>query len=167
MHSADYWIRRLELEEHPEGGYFRETHRSIEQVPAAALPERYGGARRMSTAIYFLIKGDRPSRFHRLKSEEIWHFYAGSGATVHIINAAGALSHVRLGPDPERGEVFQGIIHAGYWFAAEVDDPEGYALVGCTVAPGFEFDDFEMGEREGLVREYPEHREIIERLTEG
>jgi uncharacterized protein len=165
MHSSSYWIERLDLEEHPEGGYFRETHRSIESVAADALPARYGGARRMSTAIYFLIRGDRPSRFHRLKSEEIWHFYTGSPLTVHIINSDGQLSHVRLGPDPERDEVFQGIIHAGYWFAAEVDDPDGYALIGCTVAPGFEFDDFEMGERGVLVGAYPEHREVIERLT--
>jgi hypothetical protein len=166
MHTAEYWIERLELQEHPEGGYFRETHRSIESIAGDALPARYGAERRMSTAIYFLIKGDRPSRFHRLKSEEIWHFYAGSPVTVHIINAAGRLSHVRLGPDPERDEVFQGIIHAGYWFAAEVDDPAGFALVGCTVAPGFEFDDFEMADRAGLIAAYPEHRGVIERLTE-
>ena len=165
MLSADYWINHLELEEHPEGGYFRETHRSIESVPADALPGRYGGARRMSTSIYFLIKGDRPSRFHRLKSEEIWHFYTGAAVTIHIINAAGTLSHLRLGPDPERGQVFQGIIHAGYWFAAEVDDPDGYALIGCTVAPGFEFDDFEMGDRATLIAAYPDHKDVVSRLT--
>lgn len=165
MNDAQYWIDCLELEEHPEGGYFRETHRSIEKVAGEHLPARYDGARRMSTAIYFLIKGDRPSHFHRLKSEEIWHFYTGSAVTLHIINSDGLLSHLRLGPDFEKGEVFQGIIHAGFWFAAEVDDPGQYALVGCTVAPGFEFDDFEMGSRASLVAAYPAHRTIIERLT--
>lgn len=164
MYPASYWIERLKLQEHPEGGYFNETHRSIESIPASALPERYGGDRRMSTAIYFLITGDRPSKFHRLKSEEIWHFYAGSAVMLHIITGDGRLTHVRLGSDPEAGEVFQGIIHADWWFAAEVLDPSGYALVGCTVAPGFDFADFEMGGPD-LAERYPRHRDIIERLT--
>jgi predicted cupin superfamily sugar epimerase len=100
-----------------------------------------------------------------LKSEEIWHFYTGSSLTIHIINQRGMLSHVRLGSDPENDEVFQGIIHSECWFAAEVADPNGYALVGCTVAPGFDFSDFEMSDRAKLLEAYPQHREIIERLA--
>ncbi len=165
MKDAAYWIERLELEKHPEGGYYRETHRSIETIGAAHLPERFGGDRRISTAIYFLITGDRPSYLHRLKSEEIWHFYTGSPVALHIINTEGRHSRLRLGCHPEKGEVFQGIIHAGAWFGALVDDPEGYALVGCTVAPGFDFADFEMGDRAQLLEAYPQHRQIIELLS--
>jgi predicted cupin superfamily sugar epimerase len=165
MKDASYWIERLELEEHPEGGYFRETHRSIETIRGEHLPERYGGDRRFSTAIYFLIMGGRPSRLHRLKSEEIWHFYTGSPVTVHIINAEGKRSRVRLGDHPEEGEVFQGIIHAGAWFGAVVDDPGSYALVGCTVAPGFDFRDFEIGDRASLLELYPQHRDLIDLLN--
>ena len=165
MRSAEYWIERLGLQEHPEGGFFHETHRSIERLDADALPGRYGGERRMSTAIYFLIRGGRPSRFHRLKSEEIWHFYTGSPVQLHIINGAGRRTGVLLGDNPDRGEVFQGIVHANWWFAAEVTDPDGYALVGCTVAPGFDFADFEMADCDRLCQACPEHRDLIERLT--
>lgn len=165
MLDASYWIARLALQPHPEGGWFNETHRSIETIPGSALPERYGGDRRMSTAIYFLLTGERPSKLHRLKSEEIWHFYAGGAVTLHILTPDGRHTHVTLGSDPINGEVFQGIVHAGWWFGAEVHDPSGYALVGCTVAPGFDFADFEMGNREALLEQYPRHRELVERLT--
>lgn len=165
MRDAAYWIDHLRLEPHPEGGYFRETHRSIESVRREHLPARFGGDRRLSTAIYFLLTGARPSRFHRLKSEEIWHFYAGCPVTVRIINSEGKLSKVRLGPDPGKDEVFQAIVHADWWFAAEADDPDGYTLVGCTVAPGFDFADFEMGDRDALLAAYPQHSETIVRLT--
>lgn len=165
MHDADYWITRLGLAPHPEGGYFNETHRSIESIAADALPGRYGGDRRMSTSIYYLLTGDRPSRFHRLKSEEIWHFYTGSALTLHILTPDGRHTRVTLGGTPENGEVFQGIVHAGWWFAAEVHDAAGFALVGCTVAPGFDMRDFEMADRSALAAAYPRHGELIERLT--
>lgn len=165
MRDASYWIERYDLVEHPEGGYFNETHRSVESIPASALPRRYDDARRISTAIYYLIKGNRPSMLHRLKSEEIWHFYAGNPVTIYIINNDGVLSSVTLGPGDDRHQVHQGIIPAESWFGAVVADPDGYALVGCTVAPGFEFDDFEMGDRTTLLELYPQHRDIIERLT--
>jgi predicted cupin superfamily sugar epimerase len=165
MKNATYWIERFNMVKHPEGGFFHETHRSIETIRGEHLPPRYNGDRRISTAIYFLLKGDRPSLFHRLKSEEIWHFYAGCPVTIHVINAEGEYSNVRLGVAEEGEEAYQGIIHAGSWFGAIVDDPEGYSLVGCTVAPGFDFTDFEMGERADLLGRYPRHRGIIERLT--
>ncbi len=165
MRDASYWIERFGLVEHPEGGYYHETHRSVETIPGSALAARYGGDRRTSTAIYFLLKGARPSLLHRLKSEEIWHFYAGAPVTVHIINRDGLLSHVRLGPGDEHNQVFQGIIPSNSWFGAVVDDPHGYALVGCTVAPGFEFEDFELAERDVLLERYPQHQEIIRMLT--
>lgn len=164
-HTPDYWIERLELDPHPEGGYFRETYRSEEDLSAENLPERYGSGRSLSTAIYFLLRGSQVSRFHRLKSDELWHFHAGSSVTIHLIDPDGSYSQLRLGSDPDRGERFQRVIPAGCWFGATVDDPDSYTLVGCTVAPGFDFADFEMGDRTTLSTQFPAYREVIERLT--
>lgn len=165
MHDASYWIEHLSLKPHPEGGYFRETHRSADRVRDEHLPERYNGDRAFSTAIYFLLTGDRPSRFHRLASEELWHFHAGCAATIHLIDPAGNYSQMRIGSNPERGESFQIVIPSGCWFAAEADDFDGYVLVGCTVVPGFDFADFELARRDLLLSHYPQQRAVIERLT--
>lgn len=164
-HDAAYWIRALGLRPHPEGGYFAETYRSAESVPRAALPERYDGDRPFSTAIHFLLSADQVSMFHRLRSDEIWHFHAGSAAVVHVIEPDGTLVQHRLGPEPGNGDRFQVVVPAGRWFGATVDDPESFVLVGCTVAPGFSYDDFELGDRSTLVAAYPRHRALIERLT--
>ena len=166
MHRADYWIERLNLVPHPEGGYFRESYRAGEELPAEALPPRYGGARALATAIYFLLPGTDFSALHRLRSDELWHFYAGSPLTVHVISPGGHTPW-RLGPDFERGERFQALAPAGSWFGAELDDREGYALVGCTVAPGFDFADFELGKRDELLRAFPHLAGIVTRLTRG
>ena len=122
-------------------------------------------ARPVSTAIYFLLEGDNFSAFHRLQSDELWHFYAGAALTVHVIEAEGRYSAFQLGNDPEAGEVLQAVVKAGCWFASEVTDGKSFALVGCTVAPGFDFEDFELAKRAELVRNYPQHRKIIEKLT--
>jgi len=163
--KADYWIINLNLESHPEGGYFRETYRASEDIPADALPEGFSSERSFCTAIYFLLKSGQVSRFHRIKSDEQWHFYTGSSLTLHIIDKNGKYSQKLLGPDLENGEVFQLIVPAGCWFGATVNNPDSYSLAGCVVSPGFHFDDFELAEREQLLEEYPEHKEIIERLT--
>ena len=117
----------------------------------------------MSTAIYFLLKGDECSRLHRLKSDELWHFYCGSSLTLHIIDQNGTYSHLQLGHD--HGAVFQAVVQAECWFGATVDHSDSYALVGCTVAPGFDLHDFELGNRNELIEHYPEHKAIIEKLT--
>jgi hypothetical protein len=114
-----------------------------------------------------LLDGDSFSAFHRLRSDEVWHFYVGAALVVHVIDEGGRYSEILLGSDPERGEVLQAVVKAGCWFGSRVRDGESFALVGCTVAPGFEFEDFEMAKREELVQEYPQHRERIERLTRG
>ena len=163
--NAEYWIEKLALQRHPEGGFFRETYRAELQIGAESLPVQFKGSRAVSTGIYFLLQRDDFSAFHRLRSDEMWHFYVGSGLLVHVIDAAGKYSTVRLGDDPEAGEVFQTVVTAGCWFGSEVRDQSGYGLVGCTVAPGFTFEDFEMGKRAELLRNYPAHRGIIERLT--
>jgi uncharacterized protein len=202
--SAKYWIERLRLERHPEGGYFRQTYKSgsiVEpQVSENSRPTKStlvaksairvgqpgpGGARAASTAIYFLLEGKSFSAFHRLRWDEMWHFYGGSPLVVHVINAAGEYSSIFLGDDPGADQVFQAVVKAGCWFASEiVRNPHPstgsgqaftqnrgeaghppWALVGCTVAPGFEFEDFELAKREELMRRFPQHRELIERLT--
>ena len=165
MKDAGYWIKKLGLIEHPEGGYFLEIYRSPEAISKRSLPARYEADRSFSTSIYFLLIGEQFSAFHRLKSDEVWHFYVGSALTIHIIDEGGDYSTTRLGRDFEKGEVFQTTIKAGSWFGATVDDPASYSLVGCTVAPGFDFADFELGNRKELSKRYPDHRTIIEKLT--
>jgi|SRR5579871_1262260 len=162
--SAEYWIKKLRLELHPEGGYFRQTYKSELILAHEALPG-FGGSRAASTAIYFLLEGKNFSAFHRLRSDEMWHFYAGSPLTVHVIDPAGGYSSMLLGDDPGAGQLFQAVVLAGRWFASHVANWKGWALVGCTVAPGFEFEDFEMGKREELALLYPEYRQLIERLS--
>jgi predicted cupin superfamily sugar epimerase len=165
QHTAKYWAEKLQLQKHPEGGYFKEIYRSDEKIKAEHLPERYQGDRHHSTSIYFLITSEEFSAFHRIKSDEIWHFYAGSSATIHIIDEKGQLTQIKLGNDFENGEIFQYAIPKGAWFAASVDEPDSFALVGCTVAPGFHFDDFELGKCDELIKMFPENEEVIRRLT--
>jgi uncharacterized protein len=163
--KAAYWIRNLGLGPHPEGGYFRQTYRADLLLSKDSLPPEFTGARAVSTAIYFLLQQKDFSAFHRLRSDEVWHFYAGSTLVVYAIDPRGRYSESLLGSDQEAGEVFQAVVKAGCWFASRVRDGNGFALVGCTVAPGFDFEDFEMAKREELVRAYPQHRGLIEMLT--
>jgi predicted cupin superfamily sugar epimerase len=165
MNDARQWIEALNLRPHPEGGYFRETYRAAEVIRQGHLPERFGGDRAFSTAIYFLLSGGDFSAWHRLKQDEMWHFYDGRPLTVHVIDPDGSYSQIRVGRNVAKGEQLQAFVRGGRFFAATVDDPAGYALVGCTVAPGFDFDDFEMPGRERLVAMYPQHRALIEKLT--
>lgn len=161
--DARYWIQKLKLDPHPEGGYYRQTYKSDLQISAASLP----GPHAASTAIYFLLEAEDFSAFHRLRSDELWHFYAGSPLLVHVIDRAGAYSTLHLGNDPDAGQVFQAVVPAGHWFASHVADWKSWALVGCTVAPGFEFADFEIAERAELTRQHPQHESMIRRLTRG
>lgn len=165
--DAGFWIGRLGLERHPEGGWFRETYRAAESMEGNCLPERFRGSRAFSTAIQFLLTGDDMSALHRIRSDEVWHFYAGSPLVIHIISPEGAYRAVTLGREPDRGEVFQATVEAGSWFGASLPETGGFALVGCTVAPGFDFEDFDLGRREELIRLFPGHRELITALTRG
>ncbi len=161
--DAVYWIRTLGLEPHPEGGYYRQTYRA--DLVLEKLPPQFSGARPIATAIYFLLDSKNFSAFHRLRSDELWYFHLGATLTVHVIDRDGRYSEIRLGSDPEAGEVLQAVIRAGCWFASHIRDEKSFALVGCTVAPGFDFDDFELGERDKLVEVYPQYRDVITRLT--
>ena len=163
--DAPYWIEKLHLEPHPEGGYFRQTYKSELVIAGGALAPEFAGPRAASTAIYFLLEGKNFSAFHRLRSDEMWHFYTGAPVAVHVIDPGGAYSVILLGANPEAGEDFQAVVPARCWFASHVAAWDSYAVVGCTVAPGFDFSDFEMATRRELVRIYPQHQELIEQLT--
>lgn len=162
--EANYWIEKLGLGPHPEGGYYRQSYRAELVLSKSALPG-FPGNRAVSTAIYFLLEGENFSAFHRLRSDEMWHFYAGSSLEVHVIAENGSCSQTLLGDDPDAGEVFQAVVKAGCWFGSRVRDRKSWALVGCTVSPGFDFEDFELGRRIELVRQFPQYKELIASLT--
>jgi uncharacterized protein len=158
----DMLIERFRLAPHPEGGYYSETFRSADSVRRDGLPDE---TRSASTAIYYMLCDGAYSAWHRIKSDEVWHFYAGDPIDIHVINGNGELVTHRLGnalgaPDA----VFQAVVLAGQWFAAELCDPSTFALVGCTVAPGFEFSEFELADVAALTKAYPQHEAVIRRL---
>jgi predicted cupin superfamily sugar epimerase len=165
MKHGDGWIEELGLERHPEGGWFREIYRSAERIPKKGLPERYGGPRSFLTSIYFLLKSGEVSQLHRLRSDELWHFFDGSPLRFHVFGEDGAYRSFRLGRDPRRRESLQATLPAGSVFGAEVVEPRSFSLSGCTVAPGFDFADFEFGRREDLLARFPRKRAAIERLA--
>jgi hypothetical protein len=163
MKTAEYWIEKLGLESHVEGGAFKEVYRS--PLILKNLPNTFKGERNAYTSIYFLLKSGDFSAFHRIASDEGWHFYAGTSLTVYEIEQDGILKLHKLGSDVESGETFQTTIKAESWFGSRCEDENGYALVGCTVAPGFDFEDFELAEYESLAAKYPQHKELIKELT--
>ncbi len=163
--TAEYWIDALGLSPHPEGGYFRETYRSPVLIAADALPVSFGGSRPASTAIYFLLEGSQHSALHRLRADEVWHYYRGSSLTLHEVHPDGKMVAVRLGPPGTPGTVYQHTVAAACWFGATVDDPRSYALVGCTVSPGFSPGDFELGDPGVLIALYPQHEPLIRQLA--
>lgn len=163
--KAAYWIDKLALQPHPEGGYFREIYRAPEQIPATSLPSRYRGPRAFSTAIYYLLAGKQVSALHRIASDEQWHFYDGTTLRLTMIASDGTFKQVRLGRDATSGEQFQAVIPAGTWMGARLTGRRDYALIGCTVAPGFDFRDFEAGQRSDLLKRFPRHRKLILALT--
>ena len=171
MPSAQYWIEKLNLISYGKGGWFRETYRAAEMVAGEALPQRFGGERAFSTAIYFLLEGEQFSPLHRLDADEAWHFYAGGPLALHLLLPEGGYKQIILGPDAEAGQVFQAVVPAGCWFGGhllqagmQVHAPS-FALAGCTVAPGFDPADYAPADRAALLAQYPAQREVIERLT--
>lgn len=157
-------IKKLNLQSHPEGGYYTEVYRSegIIETEEDAFPD----GRHFSTSIYYLLESDDQSNFHRIKSDEVWHHYEGSSITIHLISEAGSYRKLHVGKDFEMGQKPQQVVPAGYWFGVTVDDPDSYALCGCTVSPGFDFDDFEMADRAVFLNQFPKHEEIIKKLTQ-
>ena len=156
MHpEAQRLIAAYHLQRHPEGGWYRETYRSTERVTTSR-----GAVRSATTSIYFLLTADGFSAFHRLASDETWHFYRGDAVTLELIEASGSYEQRVLG-----GKELQTTIVAGAHFAAHVDTSDGYAFVGCDVAPGFEFADFQLTTRSMLTAAYPHLGPLIARYT--
>jgi predicted cupin superfamily sugar epimerase len=138
-------IEQLQLSPHPEGGHFRETYRGSQTVPTPR------GPRPASTAILFLLQAGERSHWHRLHSDEAWHFHGGGGLLVHELSPSGVAQTTRLGMELSRGEQPQHVVPAGHWFAAEPARGGAWSLVSCTVAPGFDFADFELAAPDQLT----------------
>jgi predicted cupin superfamily sugar epimerase len=164
-HDAEFWIDKLQLTPHVEGGAFREVYRSELVIPRHSLPLLFQGDRSASTHVYFLLHNGQFSAFHRIAADEVWHFYTGDPLLVYEFTHSGRLVTHRLGGDPDKEDGLVAVVRAGNWFGSTLADGGDYALVGCTVAPGFDFADFELADRGALVRQYPEHSQLIERLT--
>lgn len=141
---------------HPEGGYYSETYRSSIEIPDMQ--------RQLMTGIYFLLPSEHVSNFHRIKSDELWFFHAGSPLIVHTLDDNGHTEHL-LGNNLIKGEKPQALVKANTIFGSSVVEKESYSLVSCVVAPGFDFRDFELFEKSDLIEKYPSHTEIITRLT--
>ena len=164
-YSINDVIQSLGLIPHPEGGYYKESYRSSGKIKQTSLDSSFSGERNYSTCIYFLIGSGEFSAFHRIKQDEIWHFYSGSPIRLHMISKTGIHTLHLIGPDFLNGESPQFVVPGGNWFAAEVVQEDHYSLVGCTVSPGFDYEDFELIQREDLIDLFPEHKEIIRKLT--
>ena len=141
---------------HPEGGFYKETYRSEEVIP--------GEERNLLTSIYFVLTADNVSRFHRIKSDELWYFHFGSAVTVHTLDEKGHTQNL-LGNKFRNGEHPFLLVKADTIFGSSIEEPGGFALVSCAVAPGFDFRDFEMGERGILIKNFPDHELTIRQLT--
>lgn len=164
MKNADHYISLLKLEQHIEGGYYKRSYESnlkVNPVSSNTPDTRLAGS-----AIYYLLKNNHFSAWHRLKSDEVWHFYDGDSAVVvYMLNHHGQLEKHLLGhPGRTPGAMFQLAIHANTWFAAELTDKSSFALLGCTVTPGFTFDDFELAKTDELTKLYPKYRDIIKQF---
>jgi hypothetical protein len=165
MHPSKYWIDQLELQPHPEGGYYKEIYQSpvtIKVDGLAGMPCTH--ERHLATSIYYLLNSGETSKFHRLKSDELWYFHTGCPMIVYSIDKDGKLDEKHLGLNPENGEVLQYLMPAGTIFGAMPSEPATYSLVGCMVTPGFDFNDFEMFTLDYLLGKYPQHNEIIQRV---
>jgi predicted cupin superfamily sugar epimerase len=152
-------IKRLRLKKHPEGGYFKETYIADTIVNLVG----YDKPRPISTAIYYMLVGDQFSAFHRIKSDELWHHYMGGSLTLYAIDNIGKLSKIKMGKSIS--EAYQVAIKANTWFAASLNDKKSYCILGCTVSPGFDYTDWQLGKRNELIKMYPQYRTIIERHT--
>ena len=153
-------VERFQLKPHPEGGFYSETYRDPRQIQTSA------GPRNASTAIYYLLDRGAYSAWHRIASDELWHFYAGAPLLIHVLDESGTLITHRLGNAMQAQDAsFQISVPARHWFAAELEQPDTWALVGCTVAPGFEFSEFELAGTAELLKLAPEHQELIQRLA--
>ncbi len=165
MITVEKLIEKYQLIPHPEGGYFRETYRSEGVIPHQALPDNFKGDRNYCTGIYFLLPQGTKSCLHRIQSDEMWHFYLGGSMTLVLMHEDYGVQNIILGSDLQAGETVQFVVPAGWWFGGYPNPESAYSFVGCTVAPGFDFADFELGTRTDLISKFPESSELILKLT--
>ncbi|RYU87954.1 cupin domain-containing protein [Mucilaginibacter terrigena] len=156
--TAQYWIDHLQLQPHPEGGYYKEVFRSPNQVTRAGAT----AGKQACTSIYYLLEGRDFSGFHRLASDELWYFHKGEPLHIHVLGADDNLTTIELS-DTLTGNL-QAIIPPNTWFAAEIPSDTGFALMSCAVAPGFDFAEFEMAKKFDLLARYPQHANLLDRL---
>ena len=157
--TADYYIEKLKLQAHPEGGYYKESFRDESSIGLDR------GPRSTSTAIYYLLKKDQISKLHRIKSAEVWHFYDGGPLTIVQLLEDGTVKRDKLGLDLVSGCRPQIVVPACLWFGAYMGPEAEFCLAGCTVAPGFDYKDFEMANGKELKAKYQEQAELISRLS--
>ncbi len=153
--EAQFFLDQLDLLPHPEGGFYKETYRSLGRT----------GDRNLMTAIYFLITSNNISRFHRIKSDEIWYYHAGSALSVHTLTKENGHKIHKVGLNVEQGESPQLLVPADTIFGSSLDEPNSFSLVSCTVAPGFDFADFELFTTDELLPLFPEHEAVIRKMT--
>jgi len=165
MITVETLVKELDLLPHPEGGYYKETYRSEGKIPQSYLSPNFNGDRNMATGIYFLIEKGNFSALHKIKSDETWHFYYGDALEVIEIDATGNLNITKIGSTILKGETFQYTVKANTWFGSRVYNHGNFSLVGCTVYPGFDFNDFELANRQSLIELFPQHKKIITELT--
>ena len=158
-------VNTLKLLPHPEGGYYKETYRSKGKIVNGSLNEQFTSSRSYATGIYFLLTKNIFSAFHKIKQDEMWHFYDGHPLAVHIIDKYGVYYKQIIGNKFHENQVPQFVVPRGAWFASSVEEDGEYSLVGCTVSPGFDFNDFELADRASLIKEHPNHKNIITKLT--
>ncbi|MBU3127566.1 cupin domain-containing protein [Clostridium tagluense] len=164
MYSSQYFIDTLNMEAHPEGGFYKSSFCSCENISSNNLKTKFEGERILWTSIYFLLRDGEISSFHRLKSDEMWYYHAGSPLTIYMISPNGELTTKQLGLNIENGETPQFLVPKNHIFGSAMNSP-GYSLVGCMVSPGFDFKDFEIIERDVLLTNYSQHKDIIIKLT--
>jgi len=164
MKDAAFYINHLKLQPHPEGGYYKETYRSKGVIPASVLKD-FNDDRNYSTAIYYLLKQGDFSVFHKIKSDECWHYYAGDVLLVHVLYNNGKYECIKLGRAIDKNEMLHFVVPANTWFAAECNEGSSFVLAGCTVAPGFDFADFKMADKERLLSEFPSCHKLILKLS--
>lgn len=159
MYTADYFIQKLDMTPHIEGGYYKECLLSTDPVQREGI-----SSKTLWSSIYFLLQTGEVSHFHRLKSDEIWYFHSGMPLTIYMISPEGELICKQLGLDISKGESPQVLVPKGYIFGSALNE-DGYSLVGCMVAPSFSYEDFELFERTELLERYPQHEDVIKKLT--
>lgn len=163
--TVETLVKELQLLPHPEGGYYKETYRSEGIISNSCLSSDFKGDRNMATGIYFLIEKGNFSALHKIKSDETWHFYYGDALEVIEINEQGELTFTKIGSNLSNGETFQYTVKANTWFGSRVSDNGNFSLVGCTVYPGFDFNDFELANKQDLINQFPQHQQLISELT--